>query len=241
MLDETFRLLGEPRFGGILIVADHASNRVPAGVDLAIPPELLNEHVAVDIGVAAVAEQMVRPGTAAFLANVSRLVCDFNRDPDASGIVPEVSDGHVIPGNRLSPEQRRERIVRYFDPYHACLATVLDETPQALIVSLHSFTPRLASDPAQLRPWHVGVLYNEDDRAARLAFPLLKAEGLTVGDQQPYSGKVLNATMNRHAEAQGRPYLGIEIRQDEIGEQGGQARWAERLQRICSEVALRLS
>ncbi|MET1756574.1 N-formylglutamate amidohydrolase [Novosphingobium sp. RD2P27] len=237
---EVLRLLGEPRFGGILVVADHASNRVPEGIDLGIAPELLNEHIAIDIGVAGVAERMVRPGIAAYLAHVSRLVCDFNRDCDAPGILPETSDGYAIPGNALCRQGRTERITQYFEPYHTGLASLLDRTPQALILSLHSFTPKLASDPAQLRPWQVGVLYNEDDRAARLAIPLLAAEGLTVGDQQPYSGKLLNATMNRHAEAEGRPYLGIEVRQDQIRGAEGQALWAERLARIANEVALRL-
>ena len=92
----------------------------------------------------------------------------------------------------------------------------------------------------QQRPWQVGVLYNEDDRAARVAIPLLEAEGLVVGDQQPYSGKLLNYTMNRHAEADGRPYLGIEIRQDQIRHAGGQAEWAERLARIANQVALEI-
>ena len=85
------------------------------------------------------------------------------------------------------------------------------------------------------------MLYNEDERAARLAIPLLEAEGLIVGDQQPYSGKLLNATMNRHAEAHGRPYFGIEIRQDQIGDEAGQAEWAERLVRIADRVALGLA
>jgi predicted N-formylglutamate amidohydrolase len=84
------------------------------------------------------------------------------------------------------------------------------------------------------------VLYNQDERGARLAIPLLETEGLIVGDQQPYSGKILNATMNRHAEADGRPYFGIEIRQDLIGHEGGQAEWAERLARIANRVALDL-
>jgi predicted N-formylglutamate amidohydrolase len=238
---EAYRLIGQPRSGGVLVVADHASNRMPADLDLGIAPDLLSQHIAIDIGVAAVAERMVRPGTAAYLANVSRLVCDFNRDPDAAAIVPETSDGHVIAGNALSPAARADRIARFFTPYHSTLAEVLDETPQALILSLHSFTPRLTSDPEQQRPWQVGVLYNEDDRAARLAIPLLQAEGLCVGDQQPYSGKILNATMNRHAEAQGRPYLGIEVRQDEIAEPEGQARWAERLARIADQVVVQLS
>ena len=84
------------------------------------------------------------------------------------------------------------------------------------------------------------MLYNQDDRAARIAIPLLEAEGLIVGDQQPYSGQLLNYTMNRHAEADGRPYLGIEVRQDQIGDLAGQAVWAERLHRIGNEVALKL-
>ncbi|MBW8755709.1 MAG: N-formylglutamate amidohydrolase [Sphingomonadales bacterium] len=238
-MSEAFRLVGTPRFGGILVVADHASNRVPADIDLGIDPALLSQHIAVDIGVAPVAERLAeRPGFAAFLAGASRLVCDCNREEGAPAIVPIASDGHAIPGNDLTHAQHEARLDRFFRPYHAALARQLDAMPPALILSLHSFTPRLASNPEEKRPWQVGVLYNADDRAARIAIPLLAAEGLIVGDQQPYSGKLLNATMNRHAEAEGRPYLGIEIRQDEIGDAAGQALWAERLGRICNQVAI---
>ncbi len=85
MIHEAYRIVGTPRFGGILIVSDHASNRVPAGIDLGIPPELLNEHIAIDIGVGAIgrADGRRAPGIAAFQGNVSRLVCDFNRDEEA--------------------------------------------------------------------------------------------------------------------------------------------------------------
>ena len=37
-----------------------------------------------------------------------------------------------------------------------------------------------------------------DDRAARIAIPLLLAAGIVTGDNLPYSGRVLNASMNRH-------------------------------------------
>ena len=236
--EEAFCIAGEPRAGGILIVSDHASNRVPDDIDLGIDPALLNEHVAIDIGVAGVAHQMVeRPGFAAFLANVSRLVCDCNRDEAAPAVIPHSSDGHAIPGNLFDVEGREARRERFFRPYHAALADLLERAPPRLIVSLHSFTPSLASNPEERRPWHCGVLYNEDDRAACLAIPLLEGDGLIVGDQQPYSGKVLNATMNRHAEAHGRPYFGIEVRQDLIGHEAGQAEWAERLGCIAGEVA----
>jgi len=239
MAEDVFRLIGTPRFGGILVVADHASNRVPEDIDLGIDSALLDQHIAVDIGVGAVAERLAaRPGFAAFLADTSRLVCDFNRDEHAPAIIPIASDGHAIPGNDLTHQQHEARLNRFFRPYHAALTRLLDDVPVSLILSLHSFTPQLASNPEERRPWQVGILYNEDGRRARAAIPLLEAEGLTVGEQQPYSGKLLNATMNRHAEAEGRPYLGIEIRQDEIAEPAGQAIWAERLTRICNQVAL---
>jgi predicted N-formylglutamate amidohydrolase len=239
-MSDPWRLVGTPRFGGILVVSDHASNRVPDDIDLGIDPALLDEHIALDIGVAQVGEALAqRPGIAAFLGNVSRLVCDFNRDEHGPSTVPIASDGHAIPGNAIDHAGHEARLARFFRPYHAALAALLDTCPPALILSVHSFTPRLATSD-EPRPWHVGVLYNEDDRAARLAIPLLEAEGLIVGDQQPYSGRLLNATMNRHAEADGRPYLGVEIRQDEIGDAAGQALWAERLGRIANIVAVEM-
>ena len=138
------------------------------------------------------------------------------------------------------PIDREERIERFYRPYHAALASLLHEAEPSLILSLHSFTPGLRSRPEEQRPWQVGVLYNADDRAARRAIPLLEADGLVVGDQQPYSGKLLNATMNLHAEAHGRPYVGIEVRQDQLVDVAGQAAWAERLVRIANEVARNL-
>ena len=92
-----------------------------------------------------------------------------------------------------------------------------------LLVSLHSFTPRLATSETP-RPWQVGVLYNQDDRAPRIAIPLLERGDVITGDNLPYSGRVLNATMNRHAEANGIPYLGLEVRQDLIADDAGVAR-----------------
>ena len=238
---EAYRLIGTPRFGGVLVVSDHASNRVPDDIDLGIDPALLTQHIAVDLGVAEVGALMAqRTGTAAFQGNISRLVCDLNRDPHAPAVIPIASDGHAIPGNAINHEAHLARLARFHEPYQTALGQLLDSAPPALILSLHSFTAQLASSD-EPRPWQVGVLYNEDDRAARLAIPMLEAEGLVVGDQQPYSGKLLNYTMDRHAEADGRPYLGIEVRQDEIGDASGQAEWAERLARLCNRVALSLS
>lgn len=240
MNEEAFRLVGTPRFGGILVMADHASNRVPDDISLGIDSALMGEHIAVDIGVAGIAERMAeREGTAAFLGNVSRLVCDTNREGNDPAVIPEVSDGRAIPGN--VGIDRGARLERFHRPFHQAMECILVDTPPALTLILHSYTPQLASDPAGQRPWHCGLLYDQDDRGARLAFPLLEADGLIVGDQEPYSGKVYNAAIKRHVECDGRPYLYLEIRQDLIKSAAGQAEWATRLHRICNQLAIALA
>jgi predicted N-formylglutamate amidohydrolase len=234
-----YRQLGTPTPGGIVCTADHASNHVPADITLGIPTRLLHEHIAVDIGTEAIAERLARDhAIPAHIAAVSRLVCDLNREETAPGLMPEASDGHPIPGNVGA--DREARLNRFHLPYHTALADWLAASEPALILSLHSFTPRLETSDAA-RPWQVGVLYNTDDRAARIAIPLLAAEGLHVGDNLPYSGRDLNYTMNRHAEGAGRPYLGVELRQDLTATPADQARWAAMLADIAQRVASALA
>lgn len=234
-MSDAFRQLGRPTPGGIVLVADHASNAVPADINLGIPDHLLREHIALDIGTEAIAERLAKDhAIPAHIAAVSRLVCDLNREETAPGLVPPESDGHPIPGNFGA--DREARLARFHRPYHTALEQWLAQAEPALMLSLHSFTPRLATSEAA-RPWEVGVLYNQDDRAARIAIPLLAAEGLNVGDNLPYSGRDLNYTMNRHAEAHARPYLGIELRQDLTQTPADHARWAALLAKIAQRVA----
>lgn len=238
-VNEAYRQLGTATSGGIVCTADHASNHVPRDITLGIPENLLGEHIAIDIGTEAIAEILSRDhAIPAHIAAVSRLVCDLNREENAPGLVPEASDGHPIPGNVGA--DREARLGRFHRPYHTALAEWLASAEPALILSLHSFTPQLASRD-EPRPWEVGVLYNTDDRAARIAIPMLQAEGLNVGDNLPYSGRDLNYTMNRHAEGEGRPYLGIELRQDLVATPESHVRWAAILANIAQRVASALA
>lgn len=233
-----YRRAGEANKRGIVCVADHASNFVPADIPLGIPAALLDNHIAVDIGTEVIADRLARRhGIPAHIATVSRLVCDLHRTEDSPGLVPVTSDGHTIPGN--IDADIAARLERFHRPYHAALGAWLDEAEPELIVSLHSFTPNLASREED-RPWQVALLYNQDGRAARHAMHLFAAEGLIVGDNQPYSGRDLNATMDRHAEAKGRAYLTIEIRQDEIATTAQQTRWAALVADVARGTALAL-
>jgi predicted N-formylglutamate amidohydrolase len=236
-MSAAWEMISGDQASDMLIIADHASNHVPADIDLHIALELLNTHIAIDLGVVELAKAL---GLPAILGRVSRLVVDLNREEDAPHIIPIASDGHAIPGNAIDHDARVERIARFWHPYHDKISQIISEYTPKLLISLHSFTPKLASDPEQKRPWEVGILYNEDDRAARIAIPLLEAAGVLVGDQLPYSGKLLNATMNRHGEGRGIAYLGIEMRQDLIGDATGVIGWANMLgpilRRCCERI-----
>lgn len=234
-MSDGWHVIGEAPLGNVLIVADHASNRVPRDIDLGIDRALLSTHIGWDIGVASLAHVLHAP---AYLGSVSRLVIDLNRDLDDPGLVPLSSDGIDIPGNAGDTS---DRIAQYWQPYHDELEQQITLTRPLMLLSLHSFTPQLATRPDEVRPWEVGVLYNNDDRAARIAIPLLEAAGIVTGDQQPYSGKHLNATMNRHAEGNGLPYLGLEVRQDLIDSDEGVERWGARLMPIITEVCNRVA
>ena len=230
-MDKPWETIEGDAGAGILIVADHASNHVPAEIDLGIDQMLLDTHIGIDLGVATLARAL---GWPAILGGVSRLVADLNREEDAPHIVPVASDGHAIPGNALSHEARQVRIARFWRPYHREVAKRIVALKPKLLLSLHSFTPQLETDPEAARPWEIGILYNNDDRAARIALPLLEKAGVIAGDQLPYSGKLLNATMNLHGEANGIAYLGVEMRQDLIGDAAGVAKWAAILRPVVA-------
>ncbi len=218
----------------ILLICDHASNNVPADIDLGIPDVLLDRHIAIDIGAADLTRALaVALGAPALLATVSRLVIDLHRQVDHPGLIPTISDGHDIPGNIGA--DRLERIARFHAPYHHRLDGIIRRRRPALIASIHSFTPSLEIGGAP-RPWSIGILSNRDRRAAQIAIDMLRAAGHMTGDNEPYSGRLLNATLNRHGEANGIASLAIEVRNDLIDTPAGVATWCDALAPILTAI-----
>ena len=234
------RVDGNPA-AGMLVVCDHAHNRLPPGYgDLGLPAGEFRRHIAYDPGAAAVACGLAsRLGVPAVLSTFSRLLIDANRGEDDPTLIMRLSDGAVVPGNSaVDGEERTRRIARFHAPYHAAINAAIEEAlgvgRPPVIISIHSFTPVWRG---RARPWHAGVLWDSDPRIAEPLITALRAEGdLAVGDNEPYSGALANDCMYRHGSARGLAHALVEIRQDLIGEPAGAAAWADRLARIVSAL-----
>jgi predicted N-formylglutamate amidohydrolase len=223
----------------LLLVCDHASNRVPAALGgLGLTGERLREHIAVDIGAAAVTRLLTPAlGASAILASYSRLVIDCNRALDDPSSIPSLSDGVAIPGNRdLLDTAREARRAEIFTPYHAAIARHLAAAATVpALISIHSFTPVMRG---VVRPWHIGVLWADDPRiAAPLLAALTSEAALVVGDNLPYSAREPRGyTVSHHAHTPGFPHVAIELRQDLVADEAGVREWAERLARVLDPI-----
>src|ERR1700733_677671 len=155
-----------------IIVADHASNRIPRRLDnLGLAASELQRHIAWDLGCLGGAKQVAAALDAPLIAqNYSRLVIDCNRPPGVQSAIPTESEWTPIPGNQgLSAEQVRARRAEIFDPYHERVQALLDAREAAgrhtILVAQHSMTD---SYKGVRRPMHAALLYNRDRRFAGL-------------------------------------------------------------------------
>ena len=236
-----FTLVDGDVASGLVIVCDHADNRVPAEYgDLGLPAAEFTRHIAYDPGAAAVTRRLAaRLGAPAVLSTFSRLLIDPNRGEDDPTLIMRLSDGAVVPGNAgVDGGERARRIARFHAPYHAAIDAAIVRAIAAghvpAIFSVHSFTPVWRGVP---RPWHAGVLWDADPRLAVPLIAALRADAaLVVGDNEPYAGALFGDTLHRHATTRGLAHALIEIRQDLIADEAGIAGWVARLAAMLTDL-----
>lgn len=218
----------------LLLLGDHAGRAIPTRLgDLGIRPDDRARHIAWDIGVAGLGRRLSERLDAVFVhQRYSRLVIDCNRAPGQDGSIATVSDGTPVPANQgLGPDEADARRREVFQPYQDRIATVLAarraEGRPTLLVSLHSFTPVM---DGFARPWRFGVLHRNDSAFSRRTIEALRARwGGEIGDNQPYAMDGIDFTIPFHADTHGLDYLELEVRQDLIGDEVGQAEVADAL------------
>ncbi len=203
--------------------------------------EEFERHIAWDPGALPVARQMAEALDATLIETcVSRLLIDCNRPLDAPNLIPETSETTAIPGNAgLSAGERQARIDLAWRPFHDAVERTVESRLAAgretRLVSIHSFTPVYFG---KQRPWHVGIIHDEDER---IAAPLVRAlngvAGVVVGVNEPYApADLVYFTLERHARTRGLACAMIEIRNDVIATAAGQARWARLLSAILGKL-----
>ena len=222
-------LVERPAARPALLVCDHASARIPALLGtLGLRPADLADHIALDIGAGSLARRLGE--LLGLPVEYSRLVVDCNRRLEDPTAFPKQVDGRIVPGNlELSSAARSLRAEEIYWPYHHAVRDRLQQlealAPAPALIAVHTFTPVYAG---RARRCHAGILWDKDPRIARPLIQALRAQpALVIGDNEPYSGRhPADFTIDHHAEAEGLPHVGIEVRQDQVSTAKDIERWA---------------
>jgi len=239
---EAVEVCNEEGRSDIVLLCEHASNHLPAEYrQLGLGERHLARHIAWDIGAAEVARRLsARLDAPAFLGTYSRLLIDLNRPLTSTGSIPLRSEDTDIPGNAaIDGAERTRRAELMFAPFHERVVAHLDrrkaEGRLTRIVTIHSFTPVFLG---VARPWHVGVLYEDDGELAQKFLAALRTDhALVVGDNEPYRiEREGDYAIPVHATDRGNPAVLLEIRHDLIDTPEGVAAWAGRLAAILQPI-----
>ncbi|MCA9524899.1 MAG: N-formylglutamate amidohydrolase [Myxococcales bacterium] len=223
------RHLGTP--GRFLFSCEHASNHLQGVAATPADRALLDDHWGYDPGAAALTEALVaRTASEAILSDFSRLLIDPNRPLTSDTLIVAACAGQPVSFNQgLTAAARQHRVDALYTPYHQALdaAVAARAGEPVYLVSIHSFTPVFGDD---VRPMHIGVLFDDHEADARALAAALARDGTPVALNAPYSGRGgLIFAIEQAGRAHGRPHLELEIRQDLLRTPAAVAAMADRI------------
>jgi len=224
-----------------LVICDHASNYIPLEYkNLGVSKKDLQSHRAFDLGASQVASELSNLLSCNLvMANFSRLLIDPNRGKDDPTLIPKLSEGKIIKGNiNISmfedDIERSKRIHQFYLPYHKQINRFIDKSLDngkiPKILSIHSFTPIWKGKKREI---DVGILWDKDNRLSKIFLNSLK--NIKLGDNKPYSGRLKNDTLYKHATSHGIPHVLIELRQDLLKKDKDKLQWAKKIHNILKE------
>lgn len=219
-----------------LIVCEHAGREVPKCLgNLGIDPREMDRHIAYDVGAEAVSRRLGAILMAPlYMQRYSRLVIDCNRPLEADDCIAETSDGTEIPCNfALTKEARCLRHEKIHRPFHNAVSAGLDRAQardrKPVLLNIHSFTP-VMRQTGEIRSIELGCCFNRDERLAKAMLTEVQSAypEVIAAPNYPYSvDDIGDYTIPVHGEQRNIPHVLLEIRNDLISDEAGQALWAE--------------
>ncbi|GKX34164.1 MAG: N-formylglutamate amidohydrolase [Rhizobiaceae bacterium MnEN-MB40S] len=225
----------------VVLVCEHAGRAIPSDLrHLGLAPQIMDMHIAYDIGAGAVARLIADALDAPLvLQPYSRLVIDCNRPVEAADAIPETSDGVVVPGNRnLSQDSHKRRVEAIFEPFHRTISDLIEKSHRTTLVAIHSFTRHFSG---LQRLWDVGFAFRADRQTAEFLADQLRRRdpSLLIGMNEPYAIDASDWSIPAHAEGRKLAHSLIEIRNDHLRDAAGHRRWADLLSGAIEELASR--
>lgn len=217
-------LTARPGAGGpVLLVCEHASRAIPAGLArLGINEDAAESHIAWDPGALAVAEKLSKALDATLVSQkISRLVYDCNRPPESADAVRDKSEIYAIPGNAgLTKAQRAARATYIYHPFRQEVARLVSERPELALVTIHSFSPVYFGVPREVE---IGFLHDSDSRLAdAMLDEASKLPTFHAKRNAPYGPEDgVTHTLLEHAVPRGMQNVMIEVRNDLISDEIG--------------------
>lgn len=212
----------------IVLVCEHAGHHIPSKLnDLGLSEKARFSHIAWDPGALGVAKAMSEELDAPLVTtNVSRLVYDCNRPPEAPDAMPAKSEAYEVPGNaNLTDDAKRARVQDYYVPFRDALAGEIARKGAPVIVTIHSFTPVYNG---MQRDVEVGILHDNDKRLGDAM--LAVADRYNVQRNAPYGPEDgVTHTLKLHGESGGHLNVMIEVRNDLIQSEADQVEMGQTL------------
>jgi len=176
---------------------------------------VLATHRGSDIGAWALTRELSRRlGARAVGGRWSRLWIDLNRPVDDTALIRSSAGGVALPWNDgLTPTEVERRVLAFHTPYHEQVDRIvlsrLVRGVRPLLFAVHTFTPVYHG---RRRRFQVGLLYERHAGPARRMARSLRASGLSVRYNQPYSGMAgMMYSVDRHGKHHRLPCLEIEV------------------------------
>lgn len=221
----------------LLLICEHAGNRVPAPWrSLGLDAALLESHFGYDPGVDGLTRDLAaRLGAPAVLARYSRLFVDYNRFAhDWDHMRPDLG-GIPVPANlAISEDEARLRRSIAVAPVDDAIAQLVGG--RRALVSVHSFTPVMAGHRREV---DIGVLWRQDSEFVRRVLGGLcrRASGFRIGDNAPYDWRTALAySLQVHALDQGLPCFYLEVNNGLFSDSATSARVAEIVGSVLAEA-----